>query len=116
MQIFSDMKSGVVIAVNLKRALFAVQIQDGECAVFRQRQGPLLLVGDKLKGNFSPNSCDDFSHRDGICQVSEQSGRLTLKQALGVVNGGVRALSFPRLFRNSVLAKARQTSQVGALA
>lgn len=83
---------GIVIAMDHERRIFAVQTQDGQCATFSQRAGPLVRAGDLLEGALLEKHADALLHMDGACAVAGGSGPLTRAEALALVRAASQGL------------------------
>lgn len=75
----------IVIAVAPDRAVFALETQDGVCAVFCQHAGPLVQVGDILSGAVTARGARMLLHPDGSCAAVGDSGPLSRPEALALV-------------------------------
>jgi hypothetical protein len=82
-----SLSSAIVIFVATSRGAFAVEAQDGRCAVFCQSAGPPVLAGDVLEGEVLARGARLLRHADGWCAVVGDSGPVSRKQADELVNG-----------------------------
>ncbi|MDO9405571.1 MAG: hypothetical protein Q7T87_16175 [Polaromonas sp.] len=78
---------GIVIAIDPRQGVFAVQARDGQCAVFLRLNGPTVMAGDLLDGALLDARTDKLVHADGMCEVTSASGPLTRSEALARVYG-----------------------------
>ncbi len=79
------MPKGIVIAVDAARQVFAVETDDGRCAVFCQHFGPCVQPGDILEGPVMSRGTQMLVHRDGACAAVGDSGPVTRPEALARV-------------------------------
>ena len=79
------MPRGIVSAVNPARAVFAIETDDGQCAVFCQHFGPDIQAGDILEGAVVSRGTQVLLHMDGPCAAVGDSGPVTREEALARV-------------------------------
>lgn len=82
---------GIVIAVDPDRGLFAVQAEDGRCAVFCQHAGPRVQAGDMLNGQVISRGARVLKHADGVCSAVGDTGPITRHDALTRIVGSMSA-------------------------
>jgi hypothetical protein len=87
----APMPRGIVIAVNAERAVFAIETEDGQCAVFWQHFGPDIQPGDILEGAVAAHGTRVLLHSDGPCAAVADSGPVTREEALARVRNGLAA-------------------------
>src|SRR4051812_33858479 len=85
----APMPRGMVTAVNAEQAVFAIETEDGQCAVFWQHFGPDIQAGDILEGAVAAHGTRVLLHSDGPCAAVADSGPVTRAEALDRVRGGV---------------------------
>ncbi|MFP3802030.1 hypothetical protein [Paraburkholderia sp. SIMBA_027] len=56
------MQKGTVVAVNLTRGMFIVQIDHGDCAVFELLDDIDIAVGDRISGDLEALSSEQLLH------------------------------------------------------
>jgi hypothetical protein len=76
------MTRGIVIAVDASRSTFAVETQEGVCAVFCQHAGPVVQAGDILEGPVISRGTRILGHVDGMCAAVGDSGPVSREEAL----------------------------------
>lgn len=81
------MNKGIVIAADPARGVFAVETNDGQCAVFCQYAGPAVQAGDILEGAVVSRGTRVLMHTDGLCAAVGDSGPVTREEALARVRG-----------------------------
>ena len=79
------MPRGIVIAVHAARGVFAIETDDGQCAVFCQHFGPDIQAGDILEGAVVSRGTQVLLHMDGPCAAVGDSGPVTREEALARV-------------------------------
>lgn len=80
-----SMSKGIVIAVDTQRGVFAIETDDGQCAVFCQHFGPPIQAGDILEGAVISRGTRVLVHMDGMCAAVGDSGPVTRDEALARV-------------------------------
>lgn len=75
------MQSGSVVAVNPRRGMFIVAIDDGDYAVFELLSGIDIATGDKVGGNLEALGSEELVHLGSGKRFSAygQSGPSSLK-------------------------------------
>jgi hypothetical protein len=81
------MGKGIVIAVDPKRRAFAVETEDGTCAVFCQHFGPVVEAGDIVEGAVVARGTQRLLHDEGMCAVVGDSAPLARQDALVRIHG-----------------------------
>lgn len=54
--------TGTIVAINRRRGMFVVQIDDGDFAVFELLAGIDIAVGDRLQGDLHALGGEDLLH------------------------------------------------------
>ena len=81
------MTRAIVIAVDAARGVFAVQAEDGPCAVFCQHAGPAVQPGDIVEGAVISRGARILGHVEGMCAAVGDSGPIGRDEALRWVSG-----------------------------
>lgn len=71
----------IVVFVAAHRKAFAVQAEDGRCAVFCQHAGPHVHAGDVLEGPVLSRGSRILQHPEGACAVVGDSGPVSRARA-----------------------------------
>ena len=87
------MPSYPVIAVDYLREVFVLQTDTGECAVCWVLSGPVIHIGDSLSGDLptaDPRRKGhlEFSHPEGRCRATGETGLVSRQQALRTLHDG----------------------------
>jgi hypothetical protein len=81
------MTNAIVIAVAADRMTFAVETEDGTCAVLLRRDGPAVDAGDVVSGSVTARGPQLLRHEAGACAVDGQSGPISREEALAQMLG-----------------------------
>jgi hypothetical protein len=76
------MARGIVIAVDPAMGTFAVETEDGQCAVLTLGAGPPLQAGDVVEGDLTAKGWRGLLHEKGEMSVEGTTGPIPLEEAL----------------------------------
>ncbi len=86
-----SVEKGKVVAVDNRRGLFALWVEEGKCSVFSQYSGPEIHSGDVLTGRLADHGVQTLDHVSGSFQALFRSGPVTLADAIAIVKGPRKA-------------------------